>query len=100
MISGYDATVLGVQSVTVTFNGLTVSFEVTVLERPPYTPGDVDGNGVVDLNDAIHLLYYVNFPASYSVNQPVDFDGNATEDLNDAIYLLYYVNFPSSYPLN
>ena len=62
--------------------------------------GDLDESGEVDLNDAIYLLYHVNFPGSYPVNQSVDFDGSGKADLNDAIYLLYHVNFPSSYPLH
>lgn len=99
-VTGFDSTTLGVKTVTITYNECSVSFEVTVLERPAFIPGDVNGDDTVDLNDAIHLLYYVNFPDSYAVNQPVDFDKNATEDLNDAIYLLYYVNFPDSYPLS
>ncbi len=68
-------------------------------ERPAYIPGDVDNSGKVDLDDAIYLLYYVNFPSAYPVSQPVDFDGSGRADLNDAIYLLYHVNFPAQYPL-
>ncbi len=69
-------------------------------ERPPYISGDVDGNEKVDLDDAIHLLYHINFPASYKVNQPTDFDGNGVLSLDDAIYLLYHVSFPAQYPLH
>ncbi len=68
-------------------------------ERPPYIPGDVDENDKVDLDDAIYLLYHVNFSSIYPVEQPVDFDGSGTVDLDDAIYLLYHVNFPDTYPL-
>ena len=63
-------------------------------------PGDVDGNGEVDLDDAIYLLYHVNFKDTYPVNQPVDFNGDSKEDLDDAIYLLYHVNFKDTYPLH
>ena len=38
-------------------------------ERPPYILGDVDGNGEVDLSDAIYLLYHVNFKDTYPVNE-------------------------------
>lgn len=62
--------------------------------------GDVDGVDGVSLNDAIYLLYHVNFKDTYPVNQPVDFDGNGKEDLDDAIYLLYHVNFKDTYPLH
>ena len=61
--------------------------------------GDVDENGEVDINDAIYLLYHVNFPSTYPIRQEADFDSGGSVDINDAIYLLYHVNFPSSYPL-
>ncbi len=69
-------------------------------ERPAYIPGDVDGNEDLNMDDAIHLLFHVNFPESYPVNQSIDFDGNGKVDMDDAIYLLFYVNFPESYPLH
>ncbi len=65
-----------------------------------YLKGDVDNDGDVDMDDAIYLLYHVNFQSTYPVNQPVDFNGDSKEDLDDAIYLLYHVNFPASYPLH
>ena len=65
-----------------------------------YTTGDVDGDSDVDLDDAIYLLYHVNFKDTYPVNQSVDFDGSGTADLDDAIYLLYHVNFKETYPLH
>ena len=61
--------------------------------------GDVDENGEVDINDAIYLLYHVNFPSTYPIRQKADFDSSGSVDINDAIYLLYHVNFPSTYPL-
>lgn len=64
-----------------------------------YIRGDVDNNKTVDLDDAIYLLYHVNFSSTYPINQSGDFDGNGTADLDDAIYLLYHVNFPDTYPL-
>ena len=63
--------------------------------------GDVDGNNMVDSDDAIHLLYNVLFgEESYPLNQNSDFDGNGIVDSDDAIHLLYNVLFGSdSYPL-
>ena len=71
-------------------------------ERPAYIPGDVDGNGELEIADAIHLLFYINFSddPDYAVNQPVDFDGNGEIEIADAIYLLYHVNFEDDYPLH
>jgi len=68
-------------------------------ERPPYVVGDTDGNGEVTLEDAIHLLFAINFPESYSLGQPADFDSSGEVDSDDAIYLLFYVNFKENYPL-
>ncbi len=64
-----------------------------------YVLGDMDENGEVDLDDAIYLLYYINFPGKYPVSQSIDLDCNGVEDLDDAIYLLYHINFPGKYPL-
>ena len=68
-------------------------------ERPPYTPGDMDDNGAVDLDDAIYFLFHVNFPNFYPLNQPADMDKNGTVDLDDAIYFLFHVNVPDFYPI-
>ena len=67
-----------------------------------YTPGDVDGNGKVDTDDAIYLLYYVMFgEEDYPVNQDCDFDGNGEVNTDDAIHLLYRVMFgEEEYPLH
>lgn len=99
-ITGFDTATLGTKTVTLAYNGSSVSFDITVLERPAFIPGDVDADGEVDLDDAIYLLYHVNFSDTYPVNQPVDFNGDSKEDLDDAIYLLYHVNFSGAYPLH
>ncbi len=62
--------------------------------------GDVDGNWKLDLDDAIYLLYHVNFSDAYPVDQVSDFNADGKVDLDDAIYLLYHINFPESYKLN
>ncbi|MBE6712612.1 MAG: hypothetical protein E7580_03705 [Ruminococcaceae bacterium] len=100
MVSGYDAATLGDQTVTITYEGKSVSFQVNVVERPAFIPGDVDGNGVKEINDAIHLLFHKNFEDAYPVNQPVDFDGNGSFEIDDAIYLLFHINFEDVYPLH
>ena len=94
-LAGFDNSIVGKQNISASYAGYTTEFEVVVTAK-----GDVDGVDGVDLNDAIYLLYHVNFADTYPVNQTCDFDGNGEVDLNDAIYLLYHVNFPSSYPLH
>ncbi len=77
----------------------TAQFELVVPVEPTYLPGDVNGNEVVDEEDAIYLLRHVFFPEDYPVEIPADFDGNGIVDEEDAIYLLRYTFFPEDYPL-
>ncbi len=62
--------------------------------------GDVNGDGVVSSDDAIHLLYHTFLPDRFPVNQNCDFDGNGAVASDDAIYLLYHTFLPDSFPLN
>ena len=71
-----------------------------VFLREKVLQGDVNKDGGVTMDDAIYLLFHVNFPASYPVDQPTDFNGDGKEDMDDAIYLLFHVNFSDSYPLH
>ena len=84
----------------ITVGNTAVEKDVTLVYVPAYLKGDVDNDGDVDLDDAIYLLYHVNFKETYPVNQSVDFDGSGAADLDDAIHLLYHVNFKDTYPLH
>ncbi len=66
------------------------------------TKGDVDGNGSVDSDDAIYLLFHILFGADdYPVSQDCNFDSRGTVDSDDAIYLLFHTLFGSvDYPLH
>ena len=62
-----------------------------------YIAGDVDSNGIVEINDAIYLLYYTSFGNSmFPIYQNCDFDKNGLINIQDAIYLLYYISFGST----
>ena len=70
-----------------------------ICNRCDLIKGDVNGDGSVDSNDAIHLLYYTLLPDRYEVNQECDFDNDSDVNSNDAIYLLYHTLLPDRYPL-
>ncbi len=71
-----------------------------VWEEGEVIRGDMTMNGVVDMEDAIHLMLNISFPEFYPVDQPADFDGNDVVDLDDAIYFIFHVNFPEEYPID
>lgn len=62
--------------------------------------GDLDKDEEITVEDAIYLLYHVNFSGKYPVTQDVDYDKSGEVDLEDVFYLLYHLNFPERYPLN
>lgn len=57
-------------------------------------PGDLDGNGVVDMDDAIRLVEYCNNRANLSAEelQAADVNGDGEVNLRDAAYLTQYCN--------
>jgi hypothetical protein len=74
--------------------------EVRFKPIPDSVTGDMDGNGLVDSDDAIYLLYSTFLPDRYPLNQDADFNDDGLVDSDDAIYLLYHTFLPDRYPLH
>ena len=53
MVSGFDSSEAGTQTLTVTCGDFTGTLEVTVNELPEYVPGDFNGDGNVTLKDVL-----------------------------------------------
>ena len=62
-------------------------------------PGDMNGDGVINKDDAIYLLRHVVFPDKYPVTIEADINADNAVNKDDAIYLLRHVVFPDKYPL-
>ena len=62
--------------------------------------GDLDGNAMVNEDDAVYLLQHVLMPDFFPVDQPVDYDRNGKLDEDDAVYLLQHVLMPDLFPLS
>ena len=69
---------------------------ITVVE---YIIGDMNGDFIVDSDDAIHLLRHTLMPDKYSINQDGDVNGDDIVDSDDAIHLLRHVLMPDKYPI-
>ncbi|MBO5933535.1 MAG: bacterial Ig-like domain-containing protein [Bacteroidaceae bacterium] len=93
------ASILGINAITVEWQGKTCSFDITVT----CVPGDIDGDKVVTQDDAVYLLLNTMFgEAFYPLNNaPGDIDNNGTVNQDDAVYLLLHSMFGEMfYPLN
>lgn len=95
-VSGFDNTVLGTQTLTVTVAGYTQTFEVEIT----VIRGDVNGDEELNAADAIQTLLHTVYPSLYAVNQDCDFNGDGDITAADAIQLLYHTLYPSLYPLS
>jgi len=65
-----------------------------------YVPGDVTGDGVVNISDAVLLFNWVSFPnereTTYALDKPgnVDVTGDGVVNIGDSVLLFNWVLFP------
>ena len=71
----------------------TVFTEDTTIYANWYLPGDVDGNGSVNLMDVNRLLRYYKYHDVEVVLQACDVDGNGSVNLMDVNRLMRYVKY-------
>ena len=79
-VSGYDAKTLGKQTVTVTYRGVTATFEVNVI--PTLIIGDVNGDGQVNIRDASQIQRYILGVVEFDDEQLSVADTNGDGEIN------------------
>ena len=83
-------------TVTVTYEGFTVTFDVQIVD---YIPGDINSDRKVNRDDVIQLLWHISFPEKFPVTIPVDYVQDGVINRDDVIQLLWHVSFPDKFPL-
>lgn len=62
-------------------------------------PGDMDGNGEVNVDDVIRLLLFVTMPQDFQIDAEADFNNDSDVNVDDVIRLLLFVTMPEDFPL-
>lgn len=62
--------------------------------------GDVDGNGKVNVDDALYLMHHVALPDEYPLQGTGDLDCDRDVDKDDALLLLRHTLSPQRHPMN
>ena len=79
-----------------------ISYAVPEPPEPPKPalPGDLNGDGVVNITDTVYLLTYLLYPEYAPLGSAdADYNGDGSVDSYDAAYLLQYSVFPELYPI-
>ena len=91
------------------YRGSEDDFEKIGLEFSPYhhflvitydipTYGDINGDGSIDSDDAVYLLYSMTFGSGkYPLKTEYDLNNDGSSDSEDAVYLLYHIMFGREY---
>ena len=94
--AGFDSETCGTKTVTVTCEGLSLTYDVQVVA---YIPGDMDLNKTVDRDDVMRLLWHITFPDRFAIEVPGDLNGDGMVNRDDVMLLLWHIAFPERFPL-
>lgn len=107
----FEAVGIGTATITAVAGGQTARCKITVFCRHENisnnicqdcgaTMGDANGDGVVNMTDALQLLWQVVLSEESSVNGKVDVTGDGQVTEEDVAYVFWYSLFPDLYQLN
>ncbi|MBQ2855067.1 MAG: hypothetical protein IJE81_06295 [Oscillospiraceae bacterium] len=74
-------------------------FIMTEAVQPDHTPGDMNGDGVVNDADVEQLLWFTLFGETFPIVGDADFNGDGNVTDADVECLLWHTLFPDSFPL-
>lgn len=94
---GFSSDQPGTTTVTVTYEGLSVTFDVQIIA---YTPGDINLDRVVNRDDVMLLLWHISFPDKFPITVPADFTNDDKINRDDVMLLLWHISFPDKFPLS
>ncbi len=88
MVTGFDNTVIGMQTLTVTYEGKTDAFTVEIVAD--ILPGDVDGNGTVNILDVMAIINIITGTLEPTDAQRLaaDLNGDKAVNILDAMALI------------
>jgi len=97
----FTAVANGTTSITATAYGVTSNTVLAIVGDVARVPGDVTGDGAVNIGDAVLLFNWVSFPnergTTYALNKPdnANVNGDTTTNIGDAVLLFNWVSFPN-----
>ena len=77
---------LSTKPVVITIHGTAV-----LPDDAPFLPGDVNGNGIVDIDDVIALIAHILNNSTAINTQAADLNGDGSVDVADITLLIKYV---------
>ncbi len=82
-------------------DGVAIWGDLQLWGIPEYTPGDINMDEEVDINDAMLLFQNSMLPDIFTIDYPgsVDFTKDGITDINDSLYLFQHTLLPNMYPL-
>ena len=89
-LSSFDKEIIGNQTVTLTYREKSCAFDVTVID---YIPGDINGDGIVNMKDVTRPVNYLNDNEAYEViKKALDVNGDGVVSIKDVTRLVEYLN--------
>ena len=87
-VTGYDAEVIGEQTITVSYRDSSQQMTVTVKD---YVRGDTNGDGLVSMKDVTRLVNYLNDNSIAVIDKALDVNGDGIVSIKDVTRLTEYL---------